>query len=855
MNRPYIHSNITIIPGNQNYLERPRIYKSLEQAVQSPLITVVAGTGYGKTHAVYSFLHKQDTITAWLQLSDRDNLGSRFWENFVKTIAFIDAGTAAKLAEAGFPETKRQFERHFKNEYYDSAYSDLKCIFVYDDFHLVNNPSVLGFIERFVSSPMQNVTTILISRNEPNINTVPLLSKGLLAKITEDDLRFSEKEMLDYFSMQDISLTPEDANAIYHDTEGWAFAIHLTSLSLRKGIVSADYARCSMKNNIFKLIEHEVFSVVSDELQKYLIKLSLIEHWTRELLVELASSEALIEEMKTIGSFISYDIYLNSYQMHPLFLEYLNSMQSLLSDEEKQDVYSKAAVWCIKHNLKMDAVSYYEKAGNYDTIIDIAYTLPLMLPKDVAEFLLDILLRAPQSLYERNATSHILYARLLLVLERYTEALDYINSTIERFEALPPSPFKSRGLCGTYNNLGFYGYITSLHTKQYDFYKYFECAHVHYPDSGVIISGPVTTFNTSSYTCMIGSPEKGLKEQFICAVKRSLPFLAVTLNGCMAGYDDLSEAEIAFFQDDLVNTEKFALSALYKARESKQYEIETRSLFYLLRINIASGNYGKIQDVLKQLKSLLTVNDFLNRYVFYDIITGWFYAQTRQVERIPEWLKNDFEASDLNSLIHGMEALVKIKYQLAEKRYTAVLSTLENQTNKYSVNRFLLGKIFINACEAICRYNLGDKDRAVKLLENAYNLSESNSFNLIFIELGRDMRTLISVALKYDSCTIPKAWLEKIYRKAAAYSKKLSTIIEQEKKEDNSKQQSAVLSRREMQILVGLSHGLTRQELADSSALSINTVKSVIKSVYNKLNAVNRADAIRIATNLGILKK
>jgi LuxR family maltose regulon positive regulatory protein len=61
------------------------------------------------------------------------------------------------------------------------------------------------------------------------------------------------------------------------------------------------------------------------------------------------------------------------------------------------------------------------------------------------------------------------------------------------------------------------------------------------------------------------------------------------------------------------------------------------------------------------------------------------------------------------------------------------------------------------------------------------------------------------------------------------------------------------LSPRELEVLTGLSQGLTRDEIAEAAAISVNTVKSVIKSVYNKLGAVNRADAVRIATSLGIL--
>ncbi|MDR3335786.1 MAG: helix-turn-helix transcriptional regulator, partial [Treponema sp.] len=107
------YSNVPFAQGNQVYLERPQIDRLLEKAVESPLVTVVAGAGYGKTHSVYSFLrNKHDALTTWMQFSERDNIGERFWENFIAALGVVSSEAAARLAEIRFPETERQFERY-----------------------------------------------------------------------------------------------------------------------------------------------------------------------------------------------------------------------------------------------------------------------------------------------------------------------------------------------------------------------------------------------------------------------------------------------------------------------------------------------------------------------------------------------------------------------------------------------------------------------------------------------------------------------------------------------------------------------------------------------------------------------
>jgi len=114
-----------------------------------------------------------------------------------------------------------------------------------------------------------------------------------------------------------------------------------------------------------------------------------------------------------------------------------------------------------------------------------------------------------------------------------------------------------------------------------------------------------------------------------------------------------------------------------------------------------------------------------------------------------------------------------------------------------------------------------------------------------FSELGKDMRTLTAAALKEGVPGIEQSRLEKIHRNASAYAKKF--FLANERPEGNP------LSRREREILTLLSRGLTREEIAKDSGLSVNTVKSTLRSIYNKLGAVNRAAAIRIAGSREIL--
>jgi LuxR family maltose regulon positive regulatory protein len=335
-----------------------------------------------------------------------------------------------------------------------------------------------------------------------------------------------------------------------------------------------------------------------------------------------------------------------------------------------------------------------------------------------------------------------------------------------------------------------------------------------------------------------------------------VPYTSVTFGGCAMGMDDLCRGELAFFRGDLSGAEQALLRALRNARQGSQYETENRAHFYFLRIHLARGNHEAIGDTFKELEAQLNEDLYPTRFIYHDIITGWYYAHTGQGDKLVPWLKSDFEESDLNSIAFGLEVLVKAKYHFAERRFPAVLAVLESRGTRSGLWDFVLGRIEKKVLEAVCRYQLRDREAAFAALEEAYRLAHPNALYMPFTEMGKNMRTLAGAVLKNNTTSIPSPWLEKIRRNASAYAKKLFMVTGQDQAKVSVEDSSGIrvkLSRREMEVLLGLSQGMTREEIAGLASLSVNTVKSITRSVYNKLGAVNRADAVRIAVSLGLI--
>ena len=215
------------------HFERLRVNQLFTEAVRYPLVLVCAGAGYGKTCAVYDFAMEYQAPTAWMQISERDNVPERFWENYARAWNQINEPFANAINKIGFPDTADKQQQYLVVA--QKLLSPLeRRIFIVDDIHNLENPLLLRLSEQVVNNLAIGTTTIWISRCTPRSNMAGMVSKGRVFNISEGDLCFTEGELAHYLRRLDISPQPESLREIMRDTEGWAFALNLIARSYRK---------------------------------------------------------------------------------------------------------------------------------------------------------------------------------------------------------------------------------------------------------------------------------------------------------------------------------------------------------------------------------------------------------------------------------------------------------------------------------------------------------------------------------------------------------------------------------------------------------------------------------------------
>jgi LuxR family maltose regulon positive regulatory protein len=843
-------SRAAMTQNRRAYLDRPRVNELLAKALRSPVVSICAGAGYGKTCALYSFLQGYEARNPWIQLSRRDNFYPRFWEHFTQTMALYNKSLlVARLADIGFPATDVDYEKYVSIPEESIDLRD-RYVIVYDDFHLIHDKAVLRFIENCVHTPFPNITTVFVSRTEPEINLIGMIAKGLVASITENDLCFTENEIAEYLRSQGLAVSAQSLAEIHADTEGWAFAVSLIAQSLKRNPARASYAHAAMKLNVFKLLEAEAFLAVSERLGRFLVRLSLIDHFSADLIRRLAGNDALLEEMPRVGAYVRHDSRTDAYLINHLFLEFLRQRQDMLNEDEKRETYLTAARWCDQNDYQIDAVSYYEKVGEYAPLARIVYDMPEQIPEAAARYLLKVFENAPPGTAESIDIFPATHMRLLLGLQRFEEAAALGHRYAREFEARPASAFNDRVLSSVHAALGFASWLSAPETDVYDFDVHLDRAngyHARHPDPDL---GPATNQIVGPWMSMVGTGRRGALEEYVEACERAVPMPAHAIGGNLSCLSELARAELYFARGHMKMAEQFATLALQRTRERNQYDIRNRALLYLLRIAFAEGDYAKTEQAIRELKRQLEVSDYPARYITHDIVMGWYRLMLGEPELIADWLKADFEQGSTSSFIEVFGNRIKMKYFFLNRQHHKLLAFFEGWKE---AKRYLFGRIYIKTREAVCRYQIKDRDGALANLREAWEMCRANEIVSVFTELGKDMRTLTTAALRDKNVGIPRDWLENINRKSATYAKRQQTVIAAYRKA-NRLGDEIRLSPRETEVLADLYQGLSRPEVAVVRNLSINTVKLIVNTLYTKLGANNISDIIRIAVEKKLIR-
>lgn len=824
-------------------IARPRLYGLLEEAVQASLALVHAGAGFGKTLGASRFLEQSRYRAVWVNCTPLDNLAGHFWETLTKAFAAHRPGLGHIMRRLAFPDTLYTFNA-FLAAFTAELYQDEQyVVFVFDDVHLITEPGIWEFLSNLVAARLENNCILLLTRAWP----AALGSTMPAAHITADALRFTPEETAALFEARNISLAEDSLLHIHAYTAGWPIALSMAALVLRqKAQLRQGAALADAKPALFALFEQEIFSQYTSSEQDLLIKLSTLHSFPRGLVQAVSGGQRReLGELLGTNSFIDYDPDEKRLSFHPLYREFLQEKRVGMDPAALADTYCRAGDWCRENGLLYDALTYYGVGRRYAALWDTLLRFPANRhPKSEADFFLSQIESLPVDFREQHPMTEIMRAMLLANNLRFEEALALLVPVRQALEARPEKEAaRLLGECYTVQGL------IALSQEDPTFGAWFTKAAQLLPEGSarwgkhlhLLDLGPGLNLQSAK----AGTLRKGL-----AAYEKGVPPMTRVLHGTGTGLDALAACEAAFLTGELKAAQEPAYHALHTARQAGQHDIAGNALFLLLRIYTIEGDYAQVKEMLRRIDAYAQLPEAYTLGI-WDIARGWLFSEIDSA-RMPGWLINP-TGSRTPPISIDRELLTCVRWMIATGREMEALALLEQHEHVSRSKKVVVSLLYTQLYRAIIYHKQGLQDNAMAHLRAAYRLAHGNNLVMPFIEYGSRTRSLLERALDTTAHGIPAAWLEEMHAKAGTCAKRHTYLAERWQLEHGGEHPRFALSKKEKELLSQLIQGLTREEIAGAMHWSLNTVKSMLTQVYGKLGAINRADAVRIALNAGLV--
>ena len=271
-------------PAQRNHvLVRERITNLLNSSLTYPLTLLQAGTGYGKSTALISFINKQDLPVYWYTVAPTDRDAILFLVNLFSAFNQHNEniGTEA-LRILEMPEATQQealialintLETCLENE----------VLFIMDDFHHVRDVSeIMRLVDWMVDHLPKQVHLLISTRRSLDFNSLNKWRvKGSVFEINRKDLSFDQKEISDLFEKEyNVKLNPQEIQQLHEKTEGWAIGLQMVWQSLQ-----GDPERCVQKvlednpdsrKALFAYLAEEVLGRLEPDIQEFLLRTAIL---------------------------------------------------------------------------------------------------------------------------------------------------------------------------------------------------------------------------------------------------------------------------------------------------------------------------------------------------------------------------------------------------------------------------------------------------------------------------------------------------------------------------------------------------------------------------------------------------
>ena len=365
---PVLASKITMPELPDWAVTRPRIDKLLAEGAGGPLTSVTGPPGAGKTMAIAAWAASTSyrCTLAWLNIDDYDNRPRVFWSYVVAALRRSGRTVPRVMPGPGRAAVDHQFLVRLASVL---AAQDPPVVLVLDDLHLLTEPVILDGLGYVLRNATPGLHLMVASRVDPMLPLHRYRLAGQLTEIRADDLAFSVQESGVLLAHHGVTLPASVLERITGRTEGWAAGMRLAALTLQGHPDPGQFVK-ELENGdsaITSYLVDEVLNAQPAPVRDMLLRTSILDSLSVDLASELTDDPKAAEALPALVRANAFVRPLGHgwYRYHSLFGAVLRLKLMIECRGQVPDLYRRAAGWCQRSGRLGEAVRYAAESGDW----------------------------------------------------------------------------------------------------------------------------------------------------------------------------------------------------------------------------------------------------------------------------------------------------------------------------------------------------------------------------------------------------------------------------------------------------------------------------------------------------------
>jgi LuxR family maltose regulon positive regulatory protein len=863
-----------------DFVLRQRLIDRLDVGTGGEVTLIVAGPGSGKTSltAAWTAAGHSPGPVAWLSLDAYDNSPTRFWSYLLGALRgtglFPEDGSRDLLVPGRHVD--EAFVRGIANQLARLAEP---VVLVLDDMQEISNPAILKLLGFLLRHRIPQFRSVIITRAEQSFLLRRSRTRNGVLEIRSAELAFNVDETTALLDQKGLRLTSDQLRVLVEQAEGWATALCLASTLMTERGTAAGLAQFNgAEPSVAEYLRSELLAELPADLPRFLQRTCVVDEVSggltnaltgetdgHENLERLAMSNALVTRLEVPPGCFRY---------HRLLVELLR-YELLKTPQIARTLHLRAAGWFATRDARLTAIGHAVAAADWSLVGRLVVTKAAarMLSVD-RRVLVELLARIPAEQHSATARMQICSALLAYDAKDYDAVVSRVASA--RALLLEEDADLRRPIEITARLLD-----ASLARDHGDMAALVEAMDEVLKDLAEV---PLAELSYISEYRAVAFSNAGVGLLWMGRLARAERYFRSGIAVARAAGEEMPQinamSHLALLQASQGNLQEAGDHA------ANSLELATRrgwnSIQQVVPAHVALALVSLEQNTLDvadaELEAGLAaqrsdpepIQYFAVRLAQARVLLA--RGQTDRARLLGEDIKQEFSAERMPPTLARWLALLEAEIALVERRPNDVLRGMDNADDIVRASPRMRN----SAVRA--HLMLGNRDAAERMLAAPGSMA---------LDLGSAVETWVVTALLADSgrqtersveamaravalaepenlrrpfVGLDRAWIAVLLERCQAMSPQRSSFAadlltgrRSDVSVTDSPELPEQLTERELDVLRYLPSTLRNQDIAGEMFLSVNTVKAHLRSIYGKLGATHRREAVQRARELGLL--